>query len=471
MKKQLPSVTLVVADTYYYGEAIQSLKKSLNQIEPAKALFLTDMQMYNPNLPFEIVNIKKLDGRGAYSKFILKELNNYFDTDFVLVTQHDGWVLDGNAWDDEFFEYDYIGAPWLEVDGYNMGNGGFSLRSKKLQKILAEDDFIKHIHTNEDVAICRIYRGYLEEKYGIKYATDEIGDRFSFELREPIQSTFGFHGKFHNQYKPTIVVKRDAAGGDIIAVEPVLEYYYKKGYRVVIDAPLHFAILYASHHYPIAHISQLTDNRIVPELIDLNMAYENRPKMNHLAAYYEAAGITDGEMKSPKLNFHGGNPLFKNFIVLHIDKRDQPYRNIYGVNWEKVVAQFNDMGYNVVQIGQMEHEEVKGAIQFNTPITTILPWLISGAQGFIGIDSFPSHIAVATGVKSMIFFGSVDADIIHPDLSNVYVMELIDVCDTPKCWHNLVSTTGQDCVVNKELPPCSVFDTDKVIERVKEYFS
>ena len=42
-------------------------------------------------------------------------------------------MLDGAAWRPEFLDYDYIGAVWPHVlDKYNVGNGGFSLRSKAL---------------------------------------------------------------------------------------------------------------------------------------------------------------------------------------------------------------------------------------------------------------------------------------------------------------------------------------------------
>lgn len=466
---KLPNVTLCIADTHYYGEAISSLKKSLTKIEPAATKFLTDIKAYNPKFPFEIVKIDKLDGKKGYSEFMIKELDKYFDTDFVLVTQHDAWVLDEKAWTDEFLEYDYVGAGWLEVDGYNVGNGGFSLRSKRLQHILATDEFIHPFHP-EDATICRLYRPYLEEKHGIKFAPDALADKFSFELREPIQSTFGFHGKFHKPYQQTIVVKRDGAGGDIVMCEPVLEYFYNKGYKVVLDAPLHLALLFASHHYQIFHISQLTDNRVKPIVIDLNMAYENKPKQNHLKSYYEAAGIEDGAAKAPRLNFKIGdhNRLFKNYIVIHIDKR-QEYRNINNVNWREVVTILNNKGYNVIQVGLTDHEEIVGAIQFNTATTNMLLYLIAGAQAFIGVDSLPSHIAVATGIRAIIFFGSVSAEMIHPDLSNICVIETGDVCGNYKCWHNSINVSGEECVINKELPPCSIFDTSVVVKKITDF--
>jgi len=471
MKKPLPSVTLAIIDTFNYGKAIASIKKSLVQIEPAKAVLLTDLNTYNPNLPFEIRKIDKLNSKSDYTKFVIKDLYKHFDTDFVLVTQHDGWVLDGQAWDDEFLNYDYIGAPWLESDGYNVGNGGFSLRSKKLQRILAKDDFIQTVHNAEDVIICRLYRPYLEEKYGIKFAPEELADKFSFELRVPTQPTFGFHGEFHKPYKPTVIVKRSGALGDIIATEPLLDYYHKKGYNVAIDMPVHLSMFFGTHFFPIPQSFQL-DGRVVEKAlkIDLDGSYEKNPKQLHLKSYYETAGITDGEIKNPKLKFpiSRHNKLFQRYCVLHIDNRDQNYRNIYGVDWAEVVKELNNLGYIVIQVGQTSHEEVTGAIFMQTITTHFLLMVVAGADLFVGIDSGISNMAVASDIPCVIFSGSVNPEFIYPDLSNCEIVTNQPCCDTPYCWHNVESTTGQKCVVDEEKPPCTQFSTAQTLVAINK---
>lgn len=470
--KKLDRITLVAIDTFFYGEAISSLRKSLNKVQPAKTLFLTDIKAYNPNLPFEIIKIEKLDGKKGYSKFCIKELDKYFDTDFVLVTQHDSWVLDDNAWDDRFYDYDYIGASWIESDGYNVGNGGFSLRSKKLQHILATDGFIQSNHSAEDVTICRIYRPYLEEKYGIKFAPEEIADKFSYELREPVQSTFGFHSNFHKPYRETVVVKRTGALGDIVAMEPLLEYYHNKGCKVVIDVPLHLAMIYSQHRFPVYHISQITDKRVPLTIVDLDGSYEANPKQLHLKSYYETAGITDGEIKNPQLHFQidDQNRLFKDkYVVVHNDIREQTGRNIYGVNWEYVVGVLKDRGFTVIQVGMSRHETIPGAIEMRTVTLNMLLYLVAGAELFIGIDSGISNIAVGKNIPSIIFAGAVDPEYIYPDLSNVTIVSHGKVCDTPRCWHDVVGgTTGKECYIDAVKPPCTQFGTQMVIDAINK---
>jgi ADP-heptose:LPS heptosyltransferase len=471
--KQLDRITLIIADTKNYGESVSSLKKSLKLIKPAKTKFLTDVKIQSSNLPFEIIPIDKIKSKREYSNFIIKKLDNYFDTDFVLVTQHDSWVIDENAWDDEYLNYDYIGASWVYDSDRQVGNGGFSIRSKKLQHILATDNFIDVLHP-EDQSICIIYKFYLEEKYGIKFAPESLADKFSYELREPIQSTFGFHGKFYDPYKPTIVLKRSAAMGDIVMLEPVMEYFFRKGYNVALDIPTMWWELFLPLPYPMKHISQL-DPRVPRTTIDFDLSYENNPKQLHLKSYFETAGITDYKLRNPSLNFPAtaANKMFKKYIVLHIDRRDQEYRNINTIFWDEIVVSLKQKGYDVIQIGLSVHEEVKSALQMKTASPNFLLYLIAGADGFIGIDSAPSNIAIASKVKSVIFFGSVNPDYIIPDKSNVLIIHKHDdkgVCEKPFCWSETVGCTGTKCYIDNDAPPCTQFDNIEVLEKINNYF-
>src|SRR5688572_15957019 len=132
MKKNLPEVTMVAVACNRIGETISALLKSLQQITPARTILFTDTDL-NELPGIEVIKIEKLDWRG-YNEFIIKELFSYIKTDYVLVTQWDGYVLNGDCWTDEFYKWDFIGAKWLYKDSRNVGNGGFSLRSRKLQK-------------------------------------------------------------------------------------------------------------------------------------------------------------------------------------------------------------------------------------------------------------------------------------------------------------------------------------------------
>ena len=85
-----------------------------------------------------VVRIGRLKSASEYSFFVLKALHEYVETQHCLLVQWDGFVTNANAWRPDFLAFDYIGAPWPQFsDGRNVGNGGFSLRSRKLLKACA----------------------------------------------------------------------------------------------------------------------------------------------------------------------------------------------------------------------------------------------------------------------------------------------------------------------------------------------
>ena len=474
MKPNLNKVTLICVDCYNHGEAVAAIKKSMEQCDFASVKFLTDIDIEIEGV--EVIKILPIRSKEEYSRFMIKELWQYFNSEFVLVIQHDGYVLDGNSWSDDFYKYDYIGAPWLYSDGKNVGNGGFSLRSKILQVFLAFDDFISATDP-EDQAIGRLYRDYLIQKNNIKFATEEVADKFAFELRTPIQPTFGFHGKFHQPFKPTVIVRRTAALGDVILVEPVLEYFYNKGYNVILDTPHRFYLIFENHYFPVKHISQV-DKRIAQSkevrFVNLDLAYESFPDQNRLQTYYNFCGIKDGKIRNPKLSLgfpiNEQTKLFEKYCVIHLEERNQPERNVYGIDWETVTSHLQKQGYTVIQLGKGKFEQIKGATYMNTMNENFLCYTIAGADLFIGIDSGLSHIASGFNIPSVIFFGNTDPKIVHADLSDKFPItnQETPICDKPYCWHSVLGgVAGSPCYINASLPPCTQYKTEQVIKGIE----
>jgi hypothetical protein len=79
----------------------------------------------------------------------------------------------------------------------NVGNGGFSLRSKRLLESTARADFTIIGSLSEDELICRVHRSRLEAAFGIRFADEPAADEFSYERSLPEVPTFGFHGLFN----------------------------------------------------------------------------------------------------------------------------------------------------------------------------------------------------------------------------------------------------------------------------------
>jgi len=206
---KLDNVTLLGIDCVNIERLILASEICQEQFSFAKVKLLTSLASENKN----VVKIKPIKSIAAYSRFCIKDLVDYVDTDYVLIIQYDGFILNPKAWDDVFLEYDYIGAPWFvkdwSVKNFHfpksllgkmvVGNGGFSLRSKKFLQVcsvLAKERIIKTFQP-EDVAFCVWHRKEME-KHGISFAPVEIAKKFSFESltdeHDKWDDQFGFHG-------------------------------------------------------------------------------------------------------------------------------------------------------------------------------------------------------------------------------------------------------------------------------------
>ncbi|MBI1284066.1 MAG: tetratricopeptide repeat protein [Thiobacillus sp.] len=188
------NTTLCLIDTQTHALAARAMRLSLTAMDFADAVFISDSAADTGGARH--VAIAPLVGRAAYSRFVMKELLRHVETEHVLLIQWDGYVVHPDAWRDDFLEHDYIGARWgFHKDAHCVGNGGFSLRSRRLLEALQDPAIDRY--EPEDELICRHYRPLLESRYGTRFAPPEVADRFSFETTYPPGKTLGFHGLFN----------------------------------------------------------------------------------------------------------------------------------------------------------------------------------------------------------------------------------------------------------------------------------
>lgn len=187
----LPDVTLLCVETRRTALARIAMDRCLGNIEFGDAVMLTSHPC-DVGLDIRVECIDAFIDIDGYSRFMVHDLHRHITTSHVLVVQWDGFVVDATRWREQFLAFDYIGAPW--PDG-RVGNGGFSLRSRRLLEALA-DLRIEHCHP-EDACICIDHRESLERNHGIHFAPIEVAREFAFERVEPNQPTFGMHAFFN----------------------------------------------------------------------------------------------------------------------------------------------------------------------------------------------------------------------------------------------------------------------------------
>jgi hypothetical protein len=218
------------------------IERAAAAVARTAAAVKVDCLYWFSNSPFPI----ELKGIDIVTTRIDREFGDFFDdvnriclrlmpqviaTDFTIVVQWDGFAVNAGAWDDRFLRYDYVGACWLWMWGGGrfshwrgpvVGNGGFSLRSRRLLDALLKVDlkwrteewrsdprldqqefFVigadKEKYLPEDLIICLWYRKILEADFGIRFCPPRLANKFSVEsvgrfTQGWLGRSFGFHG-------------------------------------------------------------------------------------------------------------------------------------------------------------------------------------------------------------------------------------------------------------------------------------
>ena len=263
--------------------AIPSIMKSMQELPGSKGLLLSIEKPENLPPEIEWKHIYFLNYK-QYTVFMMHSLYAFIKTDYCLVVQDDGWVLNGDKFTEDFYEYDYIGPPthcgfqftddasniehlflqfhWLDKPNtLVVQNGGFSLRSKRFLEacnvlgithtspdpIMLKNDTMKKakpwLHNwNEDVQLTGLLRPVLAS-CGYKFAPLSVATRFGMEYLDPVwhkdinfNNIVGHHAK-SRILLPNNTVKVPNNVGRVGKMERDLISWMAnvKGYNVVMD--------------------------------------------------------------------------------------------------------------------------------------------------------------------------------------------------------------------------------------------
>jgi hypothetical protein len=199
----LKDLTIVAVDSLNYEATAMALDKTREIFPDAKVITFSDKNFY-PDSTF--YQTSKFDAK-EHSRICLHEVGDRLETNYVMFIQYDGFPTNKDCWSDEFLKYDFIGAPVrmdtdsfvVNYDNFFVGNGGFSLRTKRLMMLTKniEQQFVDGDDSFwlEDMLICHKNRSWLEDM-GITFAPLELAQQFSKGETLGLENTLGFH--MHN---------------------------------------------------------------------------------------------------------------------------------------------------------------------------------------------------------------------------------------------------------------------------------
>ena len=195
---ELPNVTLIIVDCLDAERAVKSIEKCTAVCKFGAVKLLTSKETDSP-YKVEIGQINSLDW---YSDFILRHIWRFCDTPHMQIIQHDGWIINPDTWEDNWLKYDYMGPIFRFENAANndcVGNGGFSLRTKRLMEYVAGNvgpiDKGVNGYFNEDGIICKGFKEHLS-KAGFNFAPPVQAAKYVFEGNGAhfYGKPFGFHG-------------------------------------------------------------------------------------------------------------------------------------------------------------------------------------------------------------------------------------------------------------------------------------
>jgi ADP-heptose:LPS heptosyltransferase len=240
----LKDVSLLCVDGLgLVAPSLKAIEASTRRIRFHRVTLLTANRECRSTRKVEVKYVPRMSW-ADYNAFSISRLSDYFDSDFVLTIQDDGYVSNPRLWSDEFLRYDYIGAPWdvalteqamanlrrnldskgrafsgaqpvlrsFDAQHYRVGNSGFCLRSRRLCEFTRRYD--GKYPGQPDDNIIGIYEREELQAHGFRIAPLEVAGRFAVELPTEVNptadqtKTFGFHGRWLVPRKPPSALLR-----------------------------------------------------------------------------------------------------------------------------------------------------------------------------------------------------------------------------------------------------------------------
>lgn len=206
-----------------------------------------------------------------------------------------------------------------------------------------------------------------------------------------------------------ILIHRDAAHGDVLLAAAVAPALKKKWpHAKVMFHTICPEVLEGNPHIDKVIENQEVMDRVFQVYHNLDLVYEMRPKTNILKAYAEAVGVSVADCMPFLYSELPDEELPEDYIVVHAGRTNWIGRNWAPLKFEVLCNKIRKEGMPIVCVGTMSDHKVTCDIDFRGK-TTIqeLAGIIKNAKFFVGIDSFPMHVAQVFNIPGVAFFGSI----------------------------------------------------------------
>lgn len=274
----------------------------------------------------------------------------------------------------------------------------------------------------------------------------------------------------------TIFIRRTAALGDVVLCAPIILHYITLGHKVVLIS--RFAKLFKPSKNLVLRDKHDFFSRLFLKLhrilisnatyINLDNSYEQWPELSIVDGYKQRCHIISDATSNPGSLINRdewSGQLKEKTIIFHIQAPSlkYPYRSIHNVDWKLIETRLTQAGYICIELLDINNSSILEksiSVKYEE-----LPGLISQTSALVGLDSGPAHIANLLGIRSFVFFGSVDPDkrILIRKTTHVFQND----CEHAGCYHSVKGCTGVPCKYLDALtPPCCTFETEHILKSI-----
>lgn len=203
-----------------------------------------------------------------------------------------------------------------------------------------------------------------------------------------------------------ILLRRSSAHGDVLiaaAVAPALKKKYPNS-KILFSTECPEVV---KNNPWIDRIVEEQSERQFQLFFNLDMVYEYRPDTNILTAYAEAVGVDPNDCRA---FLHSDSiDVPDDYVVIHSGKTLWAGRNWTSLKFDQVSNRLRELGKKIVCVGTNSDNKTFSCDLDLRGSTTIgqLAHVIKHASLFIGIDSFPMHVAQVYDIPGVAFFGSI----------------------------------------------------------------
>jgi ADP-heptose:LPS heptosyltransferase len=187
--------------------------------------------------------------------------------------------------------------------------------------------------------------------------------------------------------------------GDVLLATPIARALVEQGHTV--SASSRYTDVWANNPYIVrAHQPQHLQADYFDRIINLDLAYELKPRQHIISSYSQAADVTVTDFRPQLYPNHQDTVIARSlmpqlpYVVMHCRNDSWPSRNLPKTFWQTIADSVN---YTVVVVGSGSDLVLEGCLDLRNKLNIQqLKVIIEHAQAFIGVDSAPMHIANTT---------------------------------------------------------------------------